>query len=132
MEYKYKLGHAFPTEGMKTGISVCGKSLISYTFASEDRKTMTCKDCLEKMCNGVKVKYQTPRIPVVQKKGNKVMQIMECPFCNHDKAKCLSMKRDSRSNPGTNYQVVCNKCKARGPLVPDSEKKAIDLWNRTF
>lgn len=131
MEFKYKSGHVFPATGMKTGISLCGKRLISYTFFSDPKTSVTCEDCMKKKINGVEVKHVPQKVHPSPSKKNS-LEIAECPFCNHNKAKCLSMKRDSSANPGRNYQVVCNKCKARGPLVPDSEEKAIDLWNRTF
>lgn len=51
-----------------------------------------------------------------------------CPFCR-SKAKCNELRRGNYRREGDNYQVVCNKCRARGPLVQDSPVEAIRRWN---
>lgn len=52
-----------------------------------------------------------------------------CPFCKHSNITIQEIKRDSKSNPGKNYQAMCNKCKSRGPLIPDKRVEAIKGWN---
>lgn len=46
------------------------------------------------------------------------------------KAKCNELRRGNYSREGSNYQVVCNRCRCRGPLVQDEPEKAVDGWNR--
>lgn len=52
-----------------------------------------------------------------------------CPFCG-GKARMTSLRRGRFTRIGTNHQVLCNTCKARGPLVPDDIDQAAVLWNR--
>lgn len=56
-------------------------------------------------------------------------KLVPCPFCGWTKAKCNEQRRGNYRREGDNYQVVCNKCKARGPLVQDSPEAAINGWN---
>ena len=51
--------------------------------------------------------------------------------CRYDggKAKLSTLRRGNYKRVGDNYQVVCNRCRARGPLVQDSPVLAIELWN---
>lgn len=56
-------------------------------------------------------------------------ELINCPFCGWPNAKCNELRRGNYSRKGDNYQVVCNKCKARGPLVQDDPAMAIYGWN---
>lgn len=56
------------------------------------------------------------------------LPIGPCPFCG-GKAKCNERRRGDYRRTGDNYQVVCNACKARGPLVQDDPVPAILRWN---
>jgi hypothetical protein len=51
-----------------------------------------------------------------------------CPFCG-GKSKITCVRRGNYSRKGDNYQGLCNKCKARGPLVQDDPQEAADKWN---
>lgn len=55
-------------------------------------------------------------------------QIKPCRFCG-GKAKCNELRRGNYKREGDNYQVVCNRCRARGPLVQDDPAKAVAAWN---
>jgi hypothetical protein len=51
--------------------------------------------------------------------------------CRYDggNAKVSTLRRSNYRRVGDNYQVVCNKCRARGPLIQNDEQKAIEAWN---
>lgn len=51
-----------------------------------------------------------------------------CPFCGHPKI-TVRKRRGNYRRTGDNYQAVCNKCKARGPLIHDEEEEAAAAWN---
>lgn len=55
-------------------------------------------------------------------------ELLPCPFCG-GKAKVTEKRRGTHRREGDNYQGLCNKCKARGPLVQDSPEKAVAAWN---
>lgn len=57
------------------------------------------------------------------------LNLSPCPFCGWGKVKCNTLRRGAYSRNGDNYQVVCNKCHARGPLAQDDPNKAILGWN---
>ena len=52
----------------------------------------------------------------------------DCRYCGH-KAKVHALRRGGYKRTGDNYQVTCNGCRCRGPLVKDSEAKAVEAWN---
>lgn len=52
-----------------------------------------------------------------------------CPFCAYGKPKITTKRRGNYKRVGDNHQVLCGRCKARGPMVQDSETEAIRLWN---
>lgn len=52
-----------------------------------------------------------------------------CVWCG-GKAKCNELRRGNYRRTGDNYQVVCNRCRARGPLIQDSAERAVSEWNR--
>jgi hypothetical protein len=55
--------------------------------------------------------------------------LLPCPF-DGGKAKITGVRRsDHYRRAGTNYQALCNKCRARGPLIQDSPEKAAEAWN---
>lgn len=56
------------------------------------------------------------------------IEIKPCRFCG-GKAKCNAIRRGNYRRVGDNYQVVCNKCRARGPLMQNYEHRAIMAWN---
>lgn len=55
--------------------------------------------------------------------------LQACPFCEHTNVKVHEKRRGNYRREGDNYQVVCQKCKARGPLVKDSADDAALKWN---
>lgn len=55
--------------------------------------------------------------------------IEPCVWCG-GKGKCNELRRGNYRRTGDNYQVVCNKCRARGPLIQDSRSEAISAWNQ--
>lgn len=56
--------------------------------------------------------------------------MIPCPFCGWEKVKVNEIRRGNYRREGDNYQVVCNKCKARGPLVQNDPKLAIEGWEK--
>lgn len=60
--------------------------------------------------------------------GVKHTPVAPCPWCGGN-AKCNELRRGNYRREGDNYQVVCNKCRARGPLVQDSQAEAVSAWN---
>lgn len=52
---------------------------------------------------------------------------MNCPFCNHEKYRIVPRRIGTYSRTGTNYQVLCNNCWARGPLQ-STEMEAKLMW----
>lgn len=59
---------------------------------------------------------------------NRPLKPSPCNFCGHDKCKVTGKRKGGYVRTGTNYQVLCNKCFARGPTAPD-QKQAITRWN---
>lgn len=81
-------------------------------------------------------------------------ELKPCPFCGHDKLKITKKRSGNYRRTGDYIQVLCNKCKARGPIfeakhdtvldkqgytlygrsnpvtVAYTEQLAIDAWNR--
>ena len=68
-----------------------------------------------------------------------------CPFCKSISCKVSGKRSGNYKREGTLYYVLCNKCKARGPIVKcvdevykngvciNNQKevlKAIELWNK--
>lgn len=51
----------------------------------------------------------------------------ECVFCKHPKAKLYPQRIGTYRRTGTNWQVVCNRCRARGPL-DTSPEQAVARW----
>lgn len=51
-----------------------------------------------------------------------------CPFCNHDKVRIVPRRIGKYSREGTNYQVLCNSCFARGSLKSNKFEARI-AWN---
>lgn len=54
--------------------------------------------------------------------------LLPCPFCG-GRAKITTVRRGNYRREGDNHQGLCNRCKARGPLIQDSEQAAADAWN---
>lgn len=65
---------------------------------------------------------------------------VQCPYCGYEKAKLTTRRSGVYSRSGDMFQVLCGRCKARGPIVTykyangfidrDSAKeKAKTLWN---
>lgn len=50
-----------------------------------------------------------------------------CVFCGHDKAKVYPQRVGTYRRTGTKWQVVCNKCRSRGPLEITSGE-AVSMW----
>lgn len=51
-----------------------------------------------------------------------------CPF-DGGNTKVTGKRRGNYRREGTNYQVLCNSCGARGPLIQDDADRAVALWN---
>lgn len=60
----------------------------------------------------------------------KSIYLEPCPFCGYDKPKLTEKRRGEYRRTGENYQGLCGKCKARGPLIKDDPLKAAEAWNR--
>ena len=54
--------------------------------------------------------------------------LKNCPFCG-GKAKLTTVRRGKYTREGDNWQGLCKKCHARGPLVQDDPQVAADKWN---
>lgn len=81
-------------------------------------------------------------------------ELKPCPFCGSDKLKTTVKRSGNYRRTGDSIQILCGKCKARGPIftakrdevvdgrgyslymksnpkaVAQTEKLAIDAWNR--
>lgn len=81
-------------------------------------------------------------------------ELKPCPFCGHDKPKITKKRSGNYCRTGDSIQIICGKCKARGPIftakrdevkdgrgytlywksnpetVSRTEQMAIDAWNR--
>lgn len=57
------------------------------------------------------------------------IRLQACMFCG-GKAKITGVRRGNLRREGTNYQALCNSCKARGPLIQDDADEAARRWNR--
>lgn len=79
-------------------------------------------------------------------------ELMPCPFCGYANPKMTEKRSGCYRRTGDMYQILCAKCKARGPIctakytrtgefgrysyTPNPEndaaakQKAIDAWNR--
>lgn len=79
-------------------------------------------------------------------------ELKPCPFCGFPTAKITEKRSGNYRRTGNLYQVLCTKCKARGPIftgkylesgefgqrkyTPDSaaiaeaKQKAVEAWNR--
>lgn len=55
-------------------------------------------------------------------------ELLPCPWCG-GKAKVNELRRGNYRREGDNYQVVCNKCRARGPLIQNESYQAAAAWN---
>ena len=51
-----------------------------------------------------------------------------CLYCG-GKAKITEVRRGNLRREGSNFQGLCNTCKARGPLVQDDKAEAARRWN---
>lgn len=52
----------------------------------------------------------------------------QCTFCGWGKAKVYPQRKGTYRRTGENWQVVCNKCRGRGPLSA-TPADAITAWN---
>ena len=50
-----------------------------------------------------------------------------CVFCEHPRAKLYPQRVGTYRRTGTKWHVVCNRCRARGPL-DDDPSSAIRKW----
>ena len=55
-------------------------------------------------------------------------ELKKCWHCGYDKSKVFPKRIGVYRRTGTNYQVCCNRCHARGALKP-TEEQAIKAWN---
>ena len=80
-------------------------------------------------------------------------EIIKCPHCGYEKAKITEKRSGNLRRTGDMFQVICGRCKARGPVVTakydlevshngqhrytparsvtreEAKEKAIELWN---
>lgn len=51
-----------------------------------------------------------------------------CPFCKNPHVMIRKSRRGKETVEGHNYQVVCTKCRAEGPMVENSMQEAEKAW----
>jgi len=56
------------------------------------------------------------------------VEILPCPFCG-GKCRVSGKRKGINRRTGTLYYVICNKCKARGPLVSG---KTVEFENGAY
>lgn len=71
--------------------------------------------------------------------------LLPCPFCGHKNPKITTKRLGDSTRTGEYKQVLCSKCKARGPIFAsqyegwsrevvrtpeEAESLAIEAWNR--
>lgn len=81
-----------------------------------------------------------------------IVDLKPCPFCGYDKVKMTEKRSGNNCRTGDMYQILCGRCKARGPIFtakymrngdfgwysykcsPENQKEAIQnaikAWNR--
>lgn len=69
------------------------------------------------------------------------MNIERCPYCGNNSVKVSSKRKGNYKREGTYYYVMCNSCKAKGPIAENEQatiysnehdtanKTAIEKWN---
>lgn len=81
-------------------------------------------------------------------------ELLPCPFCGHEKLKITKKRSGNYRRTGDYIQIICNKCKARGPIfeakydvklhrlgdslyakaspaaTTQAEQLAVEAWNR--
>jgi hypothetical protein len=65
--------------------------------------------------------FMTPPFEAQEKPG-------PCPVCCWPKSQTLPQRVRAYKRTGENHQVVCNKCRGRGPLAPTKEAAEAG-WN---
>ena len=58
------------------------------------------------------------------------IEIDLCPFCSHKSLKVTGKTQGRYEQRHMSYQVLCNTCWARGPLVAHDKERAVEFWNR--
>ena len=63
---------------------------------------------------------------------NEEKELLYCPFCGSWSVKITGKRRGNYRREGTNYQVICSRCHARGPIVQDEKREAEWKWNGRY
>lgn len=61
----------------------------------------------------------------------KTPDLKPCPFCGYDKLKITKKRKGNYYRNGDYVQVICNKCKARGPIVSNDYDAKLSSWGDT-
>ncbi len=83
-----------------------------------------------------------------------MLELKPCPFCGHTSPKITEKRSGNYRRTGDMMQVLCGKCKARGPIFTaayiregeygrysykidtdarnEANKKAVEAWNTRF
>lgn len=51
-----------------------------------------------------------------------------CPFCGYDKAKITKKRSGNNRRTGDYVQVICHRCKARGPIFEAKYDVKLHSW----
>lgn len=54
-----------------------------------------------------------------------------CPFCGYNKPKITKKRKGNYFRNGDYLQVICNRCKARGPIVCNLYDAKLSSWGDT-
>lgn len=82
----------------------------------------------------------------------KTPDLKPCPFCGYENPKMTEKRSGNNERTGDMFQILCGKCKARGPIFTarysrtcdfgryyykadafatvEAQQKAIEAWNR--
>ena len=53
-------------------------------------------------------------------------ELKPCPFCGHEGLKITKKRSGNYRRAGDSIQVICNRCKARGPIFKSKYKEVKD------
>lgn len=78
-------------------------------------------------CGGDETKcdfYPEKRNKALEEKG----KLKPCPFCGHEKLKITKKRSGNYRRTGDYIQIICNKCKARGPIFEAKYDVKLHGW----
>ena len=55
-------------------------------------------------------------------------ELKPCPFCGHEKLKITKKRSGNYRRTGDCFQIICNKCKARGPIFTAQYDVKLHRW----